>query len=64
MSLLQGGDFVFVRDALNEAIREIQEAHELTDTYSLEDLIEVLQEAILTQDALYDHAREHGMVSV
>ena len=64
MSLLHSGSFTFVRDAMNEAKREIEEAHELTDIYSMEDLLELLEEAIKVQDALYDHAREHGMISV
>ena len=64
MSLLHSGSFIFVRDAMNEAVREIEEAQQITDIYSMEDLLELLQEAIKTQDALYDYAREHGMISV
>lgn len=64
MSLLSGGDLVFVRDALNEAVREITQAQDITDIYSMEDLVELLQEAILAQEALYDHARANGLLSV
>ena len=64
MSLLSGGDLIFVRDALHEAVTEIEQAQEITDIYSLEDLVELLQEAITAQEALYDHARGNGMLSI
>lgn len=64
MSLLSGGDLIFVRDSINEAIRELTEAQGMSDIYSFDDLVEILQEAILAQEALYDHARVNGMLSV
>ena len=48
------GDLLFIRDCLNTAIVEIGEAEEITDIYALEDLVDVLKEAIRVADGLMD----------
>ncbi len=64
MTLLHSGSFIFVRDTLNEVLRELHEAEEMSDEYSFTDLRDLVLEAIEAQDALYDQAIENGMISV
>ena len=56
------GDMVYVLDALHETERAIHEAKDLTDIFSLEDVLELIQEAALIQEGLVTTSQQEGMV--
>ena len=55
------GDLIFIRDCLNTAISEIELAEQLTDIYDMEDLVDLLREAIQVGDGLLDAAIKKEM---
>lgn len=52
------GDLLFIRDCMATACVEIGMAHDITDIYSMEDLLDLLQEGIRVSDSLLDNAKQ------
>ena len=55
------GDLVYVLDTLHETESAINEAKDLTDIFSLEDVLELIHEAAQIQEGLIIASQQEGM---